>query len=329
MYTSSPSSSISLLRKALKRLGYSVVSLQLGEEGYTLFTAPNGRAWLTPNAHISYPFITNTAHRISVHKHLAYRLADYLHVTTPKTLCLDAADLEAPALQAMLRSAPLVVKPDRASLSRGLSTNVRTLEQLRDAVNLARQFSSKVLVQQQINFEEIRFVVVGNKVKAALLRQTPRVVGNGKDTVQELLSKENKLRAGLKLPYLSYPQLEDQLISPSIALSDIPAAGEIVEINRRTMVGGGASIYNVLADTHPSYLKIVEKLATQLGNGFVVVDMLIEDYRARGTASNYAFLEFNMAPVLTLFYSCRDGKHYDVLKDLVPFISETVTGERQ
>jgi hypothetical protein len=54
--------------------------------------------------------------------------------------------------------------------------------------------------------------------------------------------------------------------------------------------------------------------------------MMIHDHTKPQTEDNYTFIEFNTAPVLKMFYSCRDGNHYDILGDLVPMINATLTG---
>jgi uncharacterized protein (DUF1330 family) len=72
---------------------------------------------------------------------------------------------------------------------------------------------------------------------------------------------------------------------------------------------------------------VVENLVQTLGARFVVVDMMLQDYTKPKTAANYAFIEFNTAPVLKLFYSCRDGKQYDVVAELAAMIDTSLTGE--
>ena len=58
----------------------------------------------------------------------------------------------------------------------------------------------------------------------------------------------------------------------------------------------------------------------------MVVDIMIQNLRQPHTKNNYAFIEFNTAPVLKLFYSCRDGKHYDVLPELAAMIDASLQG---
>lgn len=318
-------SSIQLLKKALAEHGYTNNTLVLGEDNYTQFTAPSGAVWLTSNTHINYPFVSSTVRTISDKKHLAYELARSLGARTPWTKLITEPEVSSLEIASLLKHAPLVVKPNDSSLSKGLTINIGTREILLNAIAEALKISDNVLIQEQIKGQEIRFTALNGKLVAAILRETPRVIGDGKTTVRGLLHLENKSRNKIKVPFLTYPQLDKPIIDLSAAdLDYIPGNDEVVELSRSTMIRGGASVYNVIDDIHESYKKTALTLATTLGHGFVVVDMFIEDFQQPQNGANYAFIEYNMSPVLKLFYSCRDGKHYDVLPDLALMIDGVV-----
>lgn len=318
-------SSIELLKKALAAIGYKHKNLLLGGREYTQFTSPRGTVWLTSNTRINYPFALNTLKDISKNKHIAYELAEQMGVKIPATKLIDKSLADISTLNDLLPVTPLVVKPNDASLSNGLTMHITNKNDLFKAIQLAGKYSDQVLVQQQVKGEEIRFAVLDGEVVAALLRQTPRVIGDGVNNIGALLTRENQTRKLLKLPYIAYPELKPPLINlRSIDQSRIPAPAEVVQLGLSTMIRGGASVYNVLHEINPSYVETAKRLAATLGNGFIVVDMFISDYRQPQSDDNYAFIEFNMAPVLKLFYSCRDQRNYDILNQLVPLIDRAL-----
>lgn len=321
-----PHSTVELLQKALHKKGYRFEKLELQQSSYTRFIAPNGQAWLTQDAHVGYPFSSAAAAKVSDEKDLAYEFCAAEGVRVPETWTLGKG-FDDSLLISLLKRSPLVVKPHNNSLSRGVSLDVTDLQSLRTAVRAALKFSPRVLVQEQIEGEELRFAVVNGTIKAVLLRQMPRLTGDGISTIGQLLEQENEARAGLRMPFLTYPQLSKKLIALSgRGAGDALPAGETMQLGRGTMVRTGASIYNVLTEVHETYLATVTRLVTALGARFVVVDMIIRDHTQPKSKDNYAFIEFNKAPVLKLFYSCRDGKHYDIVHDLVPMIHSTLTG---
>lgn len=315
---------IDLLKNGLEKLGYVCETFFLDTLSFTQFTAPSGQIWLTETNKVGYPFNSSTARRISSLKHLSYALASRIGAQTPFTTTLDSRQNNSAQYQALLQQAPLVVKPNSASLSHGLALNITTAETLDDAITAAGTFSDLVLVQKQLPGEEIRFMVVGNKVKAALLRQTPRLIGDGSSTLAELLKAENNDR---QTRGLQYPDLDQTIVDVSkLDMTAVPTVGAMIELGRGTMIARGASMFNVHHQVHPSYIAMAEKLAAAFGSGFVAVDMFISDYAEPLTDSNYAFIEFGMSPVLNLLYKCRDGQNYDILNDLIPLIDSRITG---
>lgn len=326
MMTIPEHATIELLKESLSSLGYTYQTIVLNDNNYTQFTSPAGVIWFTSNTHINYPFATSTARSISDKKHLAYQLAESLGVRVPQTYVIDTAHMPGSEdIQTWLQAGPLVIKPDNASLSHGLTLQVTTESGLLKAIDNAKEYSETVLVQEQVSGEELRFVVINGVVTSALLRQTPRIVGDGVSTASQLLDKENDLRRSIQVPYLTYPLLTEELIDTAqFESTKVLAKGQVYELGKSTMIRGGCSVYDVISSVDASYVDTATRLANSLGKGFIVVDMFIEDYKQPKSETNHAFIEFNMSPVLKLCYSCRDDKQYDVLADLVPLIDRSL-----
>lgn len=324
-------SSIQLLRDALSKRGYEYEKLVLNRNNYTRFIAPNGNVWFTANTKITYPFMSITGGAVSRQKSMAYELAGQLGVTAPHTKQVARSQPVSNtdgAAELLKTHAPLIIKPHNASLSRGVTFNVGSEESLQAAIKAAHLYSDIALVQQQVRGEEIRFTVLDGRVACALLRQTPRVVGDGVKTVKQLIKEENNTRRQLANPYITYPQLNASLIAAEhLDGKVVLARGEILELSKSTMIKGGASMYNVLDTVHPSYVATVSKLTNAIGKGFLVADIMIEDYRQPQRDDNYAFIEFNMAPVLKLYYSCRDGKNFDIVDKLALMLDRRICGQ--
>jgi cyanophycin synthetase len=316
------SASYKLLAQELEKRGYKTDTAE--DPVVVTYTSPSGNIWRTSASHIAYPFTDKKTREISICKNLAYDLAKEVGFPIPQTLHITEQVPES-ALQAMLDTVgQLIVKPTSSSLSHGLSVNIRTLPALRQAIEEAKLFSDTVLAQEQVTGEEIRFTVIDGQVQAALLRRTARVVGDGMSTVSELIRIENKEREALTFEYLSYPQLDGSLIDESLLSSTLVLKdGEILELSRSTMIRGGCSVYNILPDVDETYIKAVQDLSRHLNTKFVVVDVFCKSYADPAIEGNHWFIEFNTAPVLKLFYSCRDGRHFDI----VPYLANAIDYE--
>ncbi len=319
--------SYKLLANALAPKKYSLAITSTSPTVVTL-SRPDGMKWKTRAANITYPFNDQRVKDISIDKGRAYKLVEKLGFPIPYTETVSG-DLDDELATRMLSAYPLlIVKPSDSSLSRGLTLNIDTKVKLYKAIKNAQLVSPSVLIQEQVKGEEIRFAVINGRVEAALLRRTARVVGNGVSTIEELIKQENETRKTLKFEYISYPQLDDTIVDQSLLNSQVvPRDKEVIELSHSTMIRGGCSVYNVLDEVDESYKKIVEKIAADISAGFVVVDMFCQKYKTAATRGNYWFIEFNSAPVLKLFYGCRDAKHFDIVTRLADLIDETLASE--
>jgi len=312
-----------LLRTEFEKKGYTTIEQLVNDALYISFVSPEAKEWRFRAARIGYPFTSAFVKELSVKKEKAYDYAKELGISIPYTWYLQADEvIDRTTVSALIKKYnKLIVKPSNASLSRGLTLNIETEQELEDAIAYSRSFKDGVVVQEQVEGEEIRFIIVEGKVKAALLRQTARVIGDGTLTIAELIKIENETRASLVFPYIKYPQLTADIVAADFFTStEVLAKGEVKELNRATMIKNGSSIYNVLSEVHPSHIKVVEKLVDGLDTQFLAADFFYKDYTQPMTESNYWFIEMNTSPVLKLCYGCRDGQMFDVIPYLVDVI---------
>ena len=321
-----PHASYVLIKGEMSRRGYDSRMVELGDMRMVEFTHPRRNTWMTEINHMRYPLIDGSAAKIANNKSLSYELVERLGIPVPYTRTVAGEEVisEQEGADLIRKYGQLIVKPQQASLSNGLTLGITNMSTLLSAISNAREFDKgdgSVLIQQQIQGEEVRFTVLNGTVVAALLRQTPRVVGDGVTTVAQLIRAENDDRAKIVDSLAGYPLLSEENIDLNLLMSEvILEKGEILELSRATMIKDGASVYNVLPEVHPSYVDIAKKSATALGARYLVVDIFIDDYTRAHTPGTAYFNEFNVAPVLKLFYSCRDGRHVDIVPPLVDAI---------
>lgn len=313
-----------LLGREFQKRGYSVSTQTVNDRTRVRYCSPSGKVWETSATNIGYPFNSRFVRDCSINKEIASDYVSDRDMPIPETIYIHSQDQGGVELKDLLdRRHRIVIKPAEASLSRGLTIDITDLDTARAAVTFAKRYSSSVVAQQQVTGQEIRFAVLHGKVVAALLRQTPRITGDGISTVADLIRAENIAREDLEFPYISYPQLDEALIDPRhISSSDVLAAGEVLELGHATMIKAGCSIYNVMDEVHQTYIDQVEQIVGGMKAGFIVMDIFIRDHTVAATSDNHWFIEFNTAPVLKLFYGCRDSRHFDIVPLLVSEIDE-------
>lgn len=309
-----------LIQDELASRGYEVQQLQLGES-FTCYTARSGRSWLTRDATLSYPFVTGGARLICKDKQLSQIFAKSQGITVPETLMYPEQKSELGEF--LQQNSPLVVKPLDSFGSRGVTLDITSADQLEQGIQEATTFSAKALVQRQFAGHEVRVTICRGEVVAAILRQTPRVLGDGKLSVAELIAKENEQREHLEFAYITYPQLSDEIISSRFMTDTrIPKAGEVVELSKSTLVRTGASLYNITDEIHDSYKTVAVQLTNTLNPDFMIVDLLIQDYQQPMEPRNYVLLEFTTSPALKMYYGMRNKKQIDMVRVVADMVDE-------
>lgn len=198
---------------------------------------------------------------------------------------------------------PVVVKPTNLSRGHGITTNVRSADQVavawRTAVEAAgTRRDTRVLVERQFDGEDHRMIVVGGRLIAATLRRRANVVGDGSSTILELIRRKNQLRLGN--PHLrgylipEDPALLDLLTEAGRTLADVPAEGEEVPLRGTSNVATGGDNIDVTDRVHPDFVEIaVRALAAVPGMEYGGVDIMTADISRPGP---YLVGEVEFAP---------------------------------
>ncbi len=89
---------------------------------------------------------------------------------------------------------PVIVKPKIGSRGRHTTTNITSLEQFREAVNIGKKLSASLVVEEHLNGYVCRATVVQGKLLGFYRGGAATVVGDGKSTILELIEVKNKNR---------------------------------------------------------------------------------------------------------------------------------------
>ncbi|GAB3789617.1 acylphosphatase [Virgibacillus kimchii] len=144
---------------------------------------------------------------------------------------------------------PLVIKPTFGSLGKGVTTNIRSEEEIKRALLYARSELgyTEVIAERYVEGFDVRVYVMGDKVLAALKRIPANITGDGAQTVEELINLKNEARK-------ANPSLSSKLIKineetlnylnkTNYSLETVPEKDETVYlIGTSNISSGGDSI---------------------------------------------------------------------------------------
>ena len=191
----------------------------------------------------------------------------------------------------------LVVKPARGEQGQGVSVGVTTFDELEAAIGKARAFSSEVLIEECVDGEDLRLVVINYKVVAAAIRRPAMVVGDGRSTIQELIEAQSRRRAAATGGESRIPmddETQRTLRAGGLDMETVLSAGQEVRVRRTANLHTGGTIHDVTDLVHPLLVEAGVKVARAIDIPVVGVDLMIRS----PMAPDYAFIEANERPGL-------------------------------
>lgn len=233
-------------------------------------------------------------------------------IPVPRHIVIVIGEFEK-ALQ-MLRFSrlPLVVKPAaNTGAGAGVSTNVTTEHRLRVAVAWARAYGPSILIEEQLEGDCYRVLVMDGEVVDTVVRHPPRVVGDGRSTIRQLVRSENKLRRERTLLAQGLirfdPDLHNSLSSRGLRLGSRPTKGQVVVLKR--VINDNGARDNVPANGRlcSAILESARKAAEVVGARLAGVDIICRDPRVPLECSRGGVIEVNTNPGLYYHYRAGDS----------------------
>ena len=207
-----------------------------------------------------------------------------------------AAD-EADNLAFLNKHQRIVIKPARGEQGVGIAVDVRTPELLREAIEKAYQVHETVLLEQFIEGQDLRIVVIDFKVAAAAIRKPAHVVGNGHDDIRTLIERHSRRRATATGGESQIPldsETERCIKTAGYALDSVLAEGVELAVRKTANLHTGGTIYDVTDFLSFNLREAAVQAARALNIPVVGLDFLVPSI----TGKDYMIIEANERPGL-------------------------------
>ncbi|WP_028790909.1 bifunctional glutamate--cysteine ligase GshA/glutathione synthetase GshB [Tetragenococcus muriaticus] len=229
------------------------------------------------------------------------------------------------------RDKSIVVKPKSTNFGLGITVFEEgpSKEDYEKAINTAFQEDGSVLIEDFIPGTEYRFFVIGDEVKAILLRVPANVIGDGKQSIQELVAQKNSdpLRGENHRTPLEKIQLgaSEELVlhQQGYTFDSVPDQGETVYLRDNSNVSTGGDSFDMTDEFSEDYKQLAVQVAQTLGATICGVDIIIPDIAAPASAVDaYGIIEANFNPMMHMHCYPYRGKGrrltMDILRLLYP-----------
>ena len=252
------------------------------------------------------------AEAIAQDKDLTKKLLSAAGVPVPAGRAVDNVD---DAWQAACEiGLPVVVKPLDGNQGKGVTVNIVSREQLTAAFATAVAICDSVLVERYLPGNDFRLLVVGNKLVAAARRDPPQIVGDGKQTVRQLVDQVNgdPRRGSGHATSLTKIRFDDialaALQTQGYGADAIPPKGKRVILRNNANLSTGGSATDVTDDVHPEVAARAVAAAHMVGLDICGVDVVCDNVLKPIEEQGGGVVEVNAAPGLRMHLSPSFGK---------------------
>jgi len=229
-----------------------------------------------------------------------------------------------PLIESM--SFPLVAKPAGGNQGRGVTTNIKSWEDVVEAFHLAAEISKDVIIEQQISGDDYRLLVVDGKLIAAAKRTPAHVLGDGTSTIQELVDEVNRdscrgeCHGNVLTKIKIGPSAKSILQKKGYTLATVLEYDEILYLDHAANLSKGGTAEDVTDTVHPDIEKLAARISNMCGLDICGIDIMAKTLARPLAETGGAVLEINAAPGFRMHLSPTKGKARNVAKPVLDML---------
>ncbi len=221
---------------------------------------------------------------------------------------------------------PIVTKPLDGNHGKGATIRIMNWDDAVAGLAAAKAYSRAVIVEQFIEGEDHRILVVNGKLVAAARRTPAAVTGDGKRSITELIEEVNqdprrgigheKVLTSIKADQHTIDYLKVQ----GLTLESVPESGQTIYLKTTANISTGGTATDVTDLMHPYNVLLAERVAGTVGLDICGIDMLTKDIAIPLNETRGAVIEVNAAPGFRMHIAPAEGLPRNVAAPVVDML---------
>ncbi len=218
---------------------------------------------------------------------------------------------------------PLVIKPIDGNHGRGITVDINTYEEALEGYHEAKAISRRVIVEKYITGEDFRLLVINHVLVAAAKRTPAHVIGNGKNTIVELVEEVNKdPRRGYghekELTAITINSLTKTIIADAGYTEDsVLPDGERLILKDTANLSTGGTAEDVTDRVHPANVSMAERISKIIDLDICGIDIMASAISKPLSETGGAVLEVNAGPGFRMHLAPTTGLPRNVAAPVV------------
>lgn len=277
--------------------------------------------WISPQR--GY-FNSKAACDLALFKHLTYKVLKYDGLPVPRFEHIyKNSNLE------KINYFPVVVKPVVGEKGEDVVVKINDMGDLRKVCDRLFQKYNYILVEEMVFGKDHRLLVLDGEVIAVLERRPPKVVGDEKRTILELIEKSNEGRKeeGDNIsPFLKTLKIDEEMKryvnDQRYKLTSVLPKDEVIYLRGNANFTTGGEVEDVTDKVCEESKKMAVKAVESLGLEIGGVDIITSDISAPLDKENGKIMEVNSTPGLWIHHLPHYGKPRDPVGKILDYLFE-------
>ncbi|OGD62940.1 hypothetical protein A2160_04205 [Candidatus Beckwithbacteria bacterium RBG_13_42_9] len=314
---------IYLLLQAADKLG--IGWTMLDDDRYEVLLEKNGLAHRF-HAH-SFKLNSQQSIRLTKHKYQTHRLLE-THNVPVLTKIQVKSEKEYLKIYDQIPF-PQVIKPAEGEKGRDVYLNIPNQATALKALGFVLRNYFSAIVEPYFLGQDIRILVLNHQAIGLSRRHPPEVVGNGLDTVSQLIKAENQHRrilnqkSGIRMlnRINNFKRIAWYLEKQGLSLSSVIKKGKSLKLQELPNYSAGGWVETLdVSQIHPDFISLSEKMSRLADLTIVGIDWLIKDLPKPPAEANCAVLELNSDPGLRLHDLPNQGRSQHIAEEVLKYI---------
>lgn len=229
---------------------------------------------------------------------------------------------------------PVVIKPLDGNHGKGATVGIKTLEEALVAWEKAKEYSRWVIVEKQLIGSDFRALVVNNRLIAVAERVPANVVGDGKNTIEELIAITNSdSRRGYGHEnVLTEIDIDNQTLrcirSAGYEVTSVLPKDERLFLKITANISTGGTAIDVTDEVHPENVFLFERIARIIGLDVAGVDIIAPNVSEPLHENGGGIIEVNAAPGFRMHLAPSEGIGRNVAEHVIDMLYPPGTQSR-
>ena len=221
---------------------------------------------------------------------------------------------------------PIVTKPVNGNHGKGATTNIKTWEDAVAGLLAAKVYGRAVICEKFITGLDFRVLVINYKFVAGALRTPAAVIGDGENTIQQLIDIVNrdvrrgygheKVLTAIKIDGFTI----DMIVKKGYTLDTVLKDKEELWLKPTANLSTGGTATDVTDFVHPTNVFMCERIARIIGLNICGIDIMASDLSTPIGENGGAVLEVNAAPGFRMHLDPTEGLPRNVAEPVIDML---------